>query len=170
MSYPQAPVLSAPPPARTGAALAVGAAVAVSGALIVGVFSGMTSIQSAKVAILLGWLVGLVVSRAGPALRAAAGAGILSAAACAAASVIGLIVVIVRTGHVPLAIVVDHLARVISLMPHVIGWFGFVCWALAAVFGWSTVRSRGRRHSPQFEAAPGARMSPDEGGDQDGGA
>jgi len=170
MSYPQAPVLSVPPPARTGAALALGAAVAVGGALIVGVFSGMTSIQSAKVAILLGWLVGLVVSRAGPALDAAAGAGILSVAASAAASVIGVIIVIVRLGHVPLAIVLDHLPRVISLMPHVIGWFGFVCWALAAVFGWATVRSRGRKHSPEFAAGPGARMSLAEGGDQDGGA
>jgi hypothetical protein len=118
------------------------------------VFSGLTSLQSAKVATLLGWVVGLVISRAGPGFKMAAGAGLLSLSASAGASMIGVIIVIVRTAHVPLAIVLAHLGLVMSVMPQAIGWFGFVCWALSAVAGWATVRANGRKHRAPVQTAP----------------
>ena len=43
--------------------IAIGSAVAIGCALVVGVFSGITGVQSAWAAILLGWLVGLAIRR-----------------------------------------------------------------------------------------------------------
>jgi len=65
MSYSGLLADYAPPASRRGPAVALGLATAIGGAIVVGVFSGLTSIQSTYAAILLGWVVGLVVCRAG---------------------------------------------------------------------------------------------------------
>jgi hypothetical protein len=149
MSYPGLLAGDAPPPIRRGAALALGCAAAIGGALAVGMFSGFTSIQSTYVAILLGWIVGLVVCRGGRDYAAAAGAVVLALAGSVAASVIAVCIMAVRDGHIPASIVALHFWHAIPLLPHVIGWFGFVCWALAAYVSWRTVRRRGRGRSPR---------------------
>jgi hypothetical protein len=147
MSHPGLVADYAPPPARLGAGLAAGIAAAIGGALVVGVFSGVTGIQSAYAAILLGWIVGLAVSRAGRDQLAAVAAAVLSLAGSAAASVIAVCITAVKDGHVPASIVAAHFWRAIPLLPHVMGWFGFVCWSLATVVSWRTVRRRGRQRS-----------------------
>jgi hypothetical protein len=147
MSYPGLLAGYALPPVRRGAALALGCAVAVGGAVAVGVFSGFTRIQSAYAAILIGWVIGLIGCRAGRDRPAAAGAVVLALAGSAAASVIAVCIMAVRDGHVPASIVAMHFWHAIPLLPHVIGWFGFVCWALAALVSWQTVRRRGRHRS-----------------------
>jgi hypothetical protein len=148
MSYAR-PTAKNPAPAMSlSIAVVLGAAVAIGGALIVGTFIGLTNHQWTYISIVLGTLVGLVVSRAGGAVPMSAAAAILSLAASAAGSVIGLMIVIVRLGHVPFSLVVSHIWRVFSLVPHVIGAFGFLCWALSAIAGWAIVRTRGRRYGP----------------------
>jgi hypothetical protein len=136
-----------PAPVRRGAALALGCTAAIGGAVAVGVFSGFTRIQSTYAAILLGWVIGLIVCRAGRDRRAAAGAVVLALAGSATASVIAVCIMAVRDGHVPAPIVATRFWHAIPLLPHVIGWFGFVCWALAALVSWQTVRRRGRKRS-----------------------
>jgi hypothetical protein len=163
VAYPQATITQPDKPdADLGPALALGAGVAACGAFIVGVFSGVTGIQSTYVAVLLGWLVGLVVSRAGRDLPAAAGAAILSLAGSVAASVIAVTISLIRHVHVPLTIVLEHISRVLSVVPHVVGFFGFWCWALASVVGWATVKSRGRarRSAPWPATSYGAHGVP----------
>ena len=158
MSYPGLLADHASPPSRLGTALALGFAVAIGGAIALGVFSGITRIQSAYAAILLGWVVALVVCRAGRGPLAAAGAGVLSLAGSAAASVIAVCISAVRIGHVPASIVAEHFWRAIPLLPHLIGWFGFVCWALATVVSWQTVRRRGRKRSRASSTATAAQQ------------
>lgn len=145
---PPEPAASAAAPTGLGPVLAIGSAAALAGACVVGLFSGLTGIQSASVSILLGWVVGLAIRRSERDTRAAIGAGIIALAGSAAASVIALTVRIVTVAHVPVAVVVTHIPAVISAVPHVIGWFGFVCWALAAYASWVTTVGRGRRRSP----------------------
>lgn len=148
MSYPSLVAADyAPPPGRMGAALTVGMAAAIGGAAVVGVFSGVTGFHSAYVAILLGWIVGLAVSRAGRDELAAAGAAVLALAGSPAASVIAVCIAAVKDGHIPASFMAAHFWRAVPLLPHVISWFGFVCWALAAVVSWRTVRRRGRMRS-----------------------
>jgi hypothetical protein len=142
-----------------GAALGLGATVALGGAVILGTFSGLTNYQSTYGSILLGWLVGLVVRRTGGDTPLAAAAVMLSLAGSAAGSLILVMIGLVRTLHLPLAIVVSHISRVFSLVPHVIGWFGFLCWALSGVVGWATVRTRGRRLSNVRQLASLSQMS-----------
>jgi hypothetical protein len=131
--------------ASLGTAVALGAAVALGGSVIVGTIFGLTNYQSTYVSIVLGWLVGLVVSRAGREMTIAVAAGVLALAGSALGSLLGIIIGLVKTVHVPLWIVLSNMGRVISLVPHVIGGFGFVCWALSGVVGWAIVRSRGGR-------------------------
>jgi hypothetical protein len=172
MSQPKPWVQAGPPqPASLGLQLALGATIAMGGAVVVGVFGGLTTIQSTYVAILLGWLVGLVIRRAGARYEAAAAAGLLSLTGSALASVISGVIIIVRQAHVPLAIVLGHLSTVISLLPHAIGWFGFACWGLSTIAGWATVLKRGpRRTQPDFATLPTSDAAPAAGGDQHGGA
>lgn len=149
MSYPTLLAADhAMPSTRLGMALAMGVAAAIGAAVVVGVFSGVTGIQSAYAALLLGWIVGLSVSWAGRDRLAAAGATVLALAGSAAASVIAVCLTAVRDAHVPASIVAAHFWRAIPLLPHVIGWFGFVCWTLAAIVSWRTVRRRGRIRRP----------------------
>ena len=147
MSYPPVPVAPAKWSSGLGKAFACGAAVAIAGAIAVGLLGGFINLQSPKLAILAGWLVGLTISRGSRELPAVVGAGALSLAGAALASAIGVSERIVKVDHVPFAIVAAHATRVLQLVPHFIGWFGFLCWALAALFGWMAVRGRGR-HSP----------------------
>lgn len=145
---PQEPGAPAAAPAGLGSVIAMGSATALAGAFAVGLFSGLTGIQSAYAAILLGWVVGLAIRRGRRDTPAATGAGVIALAGSAAASVIALTARIVKVAHAPLGVVLMHISTVISVLPHVIGWFGFVCWALAAYAGWVTTVGRGRRRSP----------------------
>jgi hypothetical protein len=108
------------------------------------VFSGLSRVQSAYVAILGGWLVGRTIHRGSRDIPAAAGAGIMALAGAALASVIAVSIRISVAAHVPFEIVAAHIAKVIPLVPRFIGPFGFVCWGLAALVGWLSVRSQGR--------------------------
>lgn len=119
MAYIPPPELRAPTAgsADLGFVIAIGSAVALAGAFAVGLFSGLTRIQSAYVAILLGWVVGLAIRRRRRDSSAAIAAGIIALAGSATASVIALAVRVVRVAHIPLAVVLTHISKVISLVP-----------------------------------------------------
>ena len=155
MAYIPPPEPGAPTSAAVslGSVIAMGSAAALAGAFAVGLLSGLTGIQSAYVSILLGWVVGLAIRRSRRDSPAAIGAGIIALTGSATATVIALTVRIVTVAHVPLAVVLTHMPKVISAVPHVIGWFGFVCWALAAYASWMTTADRGRRPSPILRPA-----------------
>jgi len=144
MAYPPEQTQSAVPSTSLGAAMALGAAVALGGAVVAGTFFGLTNYQSTYVSILFGWLVGLVVNRASRDMPMAVVAGALALAGSALASVIGIVIGLVKTVHVPLSVVLSNMAHVFPLVPRVIGVFGFLCWALSGLVAWATVRSRGR--------------------------
>ena len=154
MAYipPSEPGLPTPTLPGLGSVIAIGSAVAVGCALVVGVFSGITGIQSAWAAILLGWLVGLAIHRSRSDASAAIAGASIALAGSALASLIAVTLRIVKEVHVPLAVVLAHLPQVIPAVPKDIGWFGFLCWALAAYLGWVTV-SRGERR-------PGSALPP----------
>jgi hypothetical protein len=152
-------------PAGRGMVLAQGAGMAIAGACAVGVFSGVTRVQSTGVAILTGWLVGRTIQRGSSDVPAAVVAAILALTCAAAASVIAVAIRISVIAHVPFEIVVAHLAKVIPLVPRFIGALGFCCWALAALVGWWTVRGRSRPRavSPRANAAGHAASTPSDG-------
>jgi hypothetical protein len=155
MAYipPPEPGTPTPVPPGLGSVIAIGSAVAIGCAFVVGVFGGITDIQSAWAAILLGWLVGLAIRRSRSDSPTAIAGASIALAGSALASLIAVTLRIVKEAHVPLAVVLAHIPQVISTVPEGIGWFGFLCWALAAYLGWVTV-SRGRR--PQSPALPSA--------------
>ena len=160
MSYPSEPGQSAAPATTSvGAALALGAGVAFAGAFVVGTVSGLTNYQSAYVSILLGWVVGLVVNRASREMPVAVAAGMLALAGSALASLIYIVIGLVRNLHVPLSSVLSNMQHVFPLVPPVIGWFGFLCWALSGVAAWATVRSRGRTLRRMSQPASLGQMS-----------
>jgi hypothetical protein len=128
--------------------IAIGSAVAVGCALVVGVFSGITGIQSAWAAILLGWLVGLAIGRSRCDSPAAIAGASIALAGSALASLIAVTLRIVKQVHVPLTLVLAHMPQVIPAIPKDIGWFGFLCWALATYLGWVTVSRGERRRGP----------------------
>jgi len=167
MSYPSVPAPAARASLGLGVVLAQGAGVALGSACAVGVFSGLTRVQSAYVAILGGWLVGRTIHRGSRDMPAAAGAGVMALAGAALASVIAVSIRIMVTAHLPYEIVAAHIAKVIPLVPRFIGPFGFICWALAAMVGWLAVRSQGRarralpRAGAQTASAPSG--EPDRG-------
>jgi hypothetical protein len=140
--------------------IAIGSAVAIGSAFVVGVFGGITGIQSAWAAILLGWLVGLAIRRSRSDTPAAIAGASIALAGSALASLIAVTLRIVKEVHVPLAVVLAHIPQVIPAVPKDIGWFGFVCWALATCLGWETVARGERRHGP---ALPPATASGDPG-------
>jgi hypothetical protein len=148
MAYIPPPVPGAPVPANRslGLAIAAGAGVAIACALVVGLITGLADRQFLYAAVLLGLLVGLAMRQIRRDSQAAIAGGIISLAGSALASVIGLIVRLVKVGHVPLSYVLAHMPTVISNVPHIIGAFGFLCWALAAYVGWATAAGRGRRN------------------------
>jgi hypothetical protein len=138
-----------------GLAIALGAAVAIACAFGLGLVVGMTNTQYAYGAILLGVFTGQAVRRIRRDTQAAVTAGLLSLAGSALASLIAITVGIVRTAHLPLALVLAHMPTVISLLPHVITTFGYLCWALATFTGFVNVGGLrpGRRARGQTIAA-----------------
>ena len=148
-AYP-GPLGSVPDPAsRTlGLAIAVGSAVAVACAFALGVIGAVTNTQFAYGAILVGVFTGQAVRRVRRDTQAAAAAGLISLAGSALASLIAVTMRLVEAVHIPLSTVLAHMPTVISVLPHIIGWFGFVCWALSAFTGWVNV---GR---PRIRTAP----------------
>ena len=155
MAYipPPEPGEPTPAPSSPGSVIAIGSAVAVGCALVVGVFSGITGIQSAWAAILLGWLVGLAIHRSRSDASAAIAGASIALAGSALASLIAVTLRIVKEVHVPLAVVLAHLPQVIPAVPKDIGWFGFLCWALAGYLGWVTVSRGERRPGPALPPA-----------------
>jgi hypothetical protein len=117
----------------------VGSAAAIACAFALGVIGGVTNMQFAYGAVLLGVLTGQAVRRIRRDTQAAIAAGLISLAGSTLASLIAVTMRIVKTAHVPLAIVLAHMSTVISLLPHVIGAFGFFCWALATFTGFAGV-------------------------------
>jgi hypothetical protein len=71
-------------------------------ALAVGLFSGLTGIQSAYAAILLGWVVGRAIRRSRSDTPTVAGAGIIALTGSATVTVIALMVRIMTVAYVPL--------------------------------------------------------------------
>jgi hypothetical protein len=155
MAYipPPEPGTPTPTPVSLASVIAIGTAVAIACAFAVGLFSGITRIESAWAAILLGWLVGLAIGRKRRDSPAAIGGAIIALAGSALASVIAVTMWIVKEAHVPLAVVLAHMPVVISAVPHGIGWFGFLCWALAAYLGWVTISRAGRQQNPVLPTA-----------------
>jgi len=141
MTYlpPPLPETAAPARRTLGLAIAVGSAVAIVCAFVVGLIGGATNTQFTFAAILLGVFVGQAVRRIRRDTQAAIAAGLISLVGSALASLIALTMRLVRAVHIPLSIVLAHMPRVISAMPHVIGGFGFLSWALAAYAGWVSV-------------------------------
>ena len=119
--------------------------VAIACAFVAGLITGLTNSQLAYAAVLLGLLVGLAIRQIRRDPQAAIAGGIISLAGGALASLIGLTVRLVKVGQIPLSIVLAHISTVIRAVPHFIGAFGFLCWALAAYVGWATAAGRGRR-------------------------
>lgn len=137
------PGVPPPPPRSPGAAIGIGAAIAIVCAFIAGAIGGFTNIQFAYAWVLLGFLVGLGMRKARRDGPTAVAAALLSLAGSALASVISFVVYAVNGNHIPLSLVLGHMSTVISLIPHYIGWFGFLCWALATYVGWVTASGRG---------------------------
>jgi hypothetical protein len=144
MAYipPPLPAAPAPAPRALGQAIAVGSAVAIACAVLLGLIGGRADRQFAYGAVLLGVFVGQAVRRIRRDTQAATAAALISLAGGALASLIGLTTRLVRAGHIPLAVVLAHISTVISILPRAIGVFGFVCWALAAYAGWADVGRR----------------------------
>jgi hypothetical protein len=152
----------APTPALAGlgSVIAIGSVVAIGCAVVVGLFGGVTGIQSAWAAILLGWFVGLAVRRKRCDSPAAIGGAIIALAGSALASLIAVTIRIVREAHVPLADVLAHIPRLISVVPHVIGWFGFLCWALATYLGCVTIARGPQRQVPASPSTTASGRAP----------
>ncbi len=141
MVYLPPPLPQAPAPALRplGLAIAVGSAVAIACAFALGVIGGVTNMQFAYGAVLLGVFTGQAVRRIRRDPQAAIAAGLLSLAGSALASLIAVTMRIVNVAHVPLSLVLAHMSAVMSALPQVIGAFGFFCWALAIFTGFVNV-------------------------------
>jgi hypothetical protein len=147
----------------------VGSAVAIACAFILGLIGGVTNTQFAYGAILLGVFTGQAVRRVRRDTQAAVAAGFISLAGSALASLIAVTMRLVKAVHVPLFTVLAHMPAVSSILPHIIGWFGFVCWALSAFTGWASVgRQRirtapmsGQISTPGHGQPPGPGLQPD---------
>jgi hypothetical protein len=152
---PPLPAALTPAPRALGAVIAVGSAVAVACAVILGVIGGVANRQFAYGAILLGVFAGQAVRRVRRDTQAAIAAALISLAGSALASLIGLTTRLVSAAHIPLPVVLSHISAVISILPRAIGVFGFACWALAAYAGWAGVgrQPTGRARTPAETAA-----------------
>src|SRR5215471_10728466 len=128
MAYlpPPLPEASAPAPRALGLAIAVGSAVATACAFTLGLIGGVTNTQFAYGAILLGVFTGQAVRRVRRDTQAAVAAGLISLAGSALASLIAVTVRLVEAVHIPLFTVLAHMPTVSSVLPHILGWFGFV--------------------------------------------
>jgi hypothetical protein len=128
-------------------AIALGCAAALGVALVVGVISGLSNIQFAYGAVLVGLCAGLVIRRSRTDSAAGLACAVVALIFSAVASVVALITHIVKDNIPPvtLSFVLEHISTVISHVPHYIGFLGFLFWALGAYVGWATVSGRGRR-------------------------
>lgn len=163
------PLFPAPASRSIRLAIAVGAVVAVAGAFIVGLIGGSTNTQFAYGAVLIGFLAGLVMRKIRADAQTAIAAAVVALIGSALSSVIALTLHVVKAGQIPLSFVLGHESTLISDVPHYIGFFGFLCWAIAAYVGWATAAGRGRRRrygrmrgapaaagqAPPYGAAPG---------------
>jgi hypothetical protein len=173
MTYvpPPLPAAAAPVPRALGLAVAVGSATAIACAFTLGLIGGVTNTQFAYGAILLGVFTGQAVRRVRRDTEAAVAAGLISLAGSALASLIAVIMRLVEAVHVPLFTVLAHMPVVSSVLPHIIGWFGFVCWALSAFTGWASVGRQRIRTAPiSGQTAPPGQAQPAGPGQQTGGS
>ena len=146
-----------PPPSRSlGLAIAAGAAVAVASAFVVGLIGGATNTQFAYGAVLIGFLAGLVMRKIRADAQTAIAGAVVALVGSALSSVIALTLHVVKVGQIPLSFVLGHESTVISDVPHYIGFFGFLCWAIAAYVGWATAAGRRRRGFGRMRRAPAA--------------
>jgi len=143
MTY--SPLFPTPAPRSIGLAISAGAAVAVACAFVVGLIGGATNTQFAYGAVLIGFLAGLVMRKIRADTQTAIAGAVVALAGSALSSVIALTLHVVKVGQVPLSFVLGHESTIISDVPHYIGFFGFLCWAIAAYVGWATAAGRGRR-------------------------
>jgi hypothetical protein len=143
MTY--SPLIPAPPPRSIGLAIAAGAAVAIACAFVVGLIGGATNTQFAYGAVLIGFLAGLVMRKIRMDKQTAIAGAVVALIGSALSSVIALTLHVVKAGQIPLSYVLGHESTVISDVPHYIGFFGFLCWAIAAYVGWATAAGRRRR-------------------------
>lgn len=150
-----------PAPRTLGLAIAVGSAVAIACAFALGLIAGMTNTQFAYGAILLGVFTGQAVRRVRRDTQAAVAAGLISLAGSALASLIAVTMRLVKALHIPLSTVLAHMPTVISILPHIIGWFGFLCWALSTFTGWVNVGRQQIRTAPMSgQTAPPGQDQP----------
>jgi hypothetical protein len=151
------PLIPAPDPRSIGQAIAAGAAVAVACAFVVGLIGGATNTQFAYGAVLIGFLAGLVMRKIRADAQTAIACAVVALIASALSSVIAFTLHVVKADQIPLSFVLGHESTVISDVPHYIGFFGFLCWALAAYVGWATAAGRGRRRRyGRMRGAPAA--------------
>jgi hypothetical protein len=150
MAYipPPQPYASSPASRGLGLAIAVGSAVAVACAFALGLIGGLTNTQFAYGAILLGVFTGQAIRRVRRDTQAAVAAGLISLAGSALASLIAVTMRLVKAVHIPLSTVLAHMPAVSSILPHIIGWFGFLCWALSTFTGWASVGRQRIRTAP----------------------
>src|ERR1700683_873625 len=139
------PFVPAPAPRSIGLAIAAGAAVAVACAFVVGLIGGATNTQFAYGAVLIGFLAGLTMRKIRADAQTAIAGAVVALIGSALSSVIALTLHLVKAGQIPLSFVLGHESTVISDVPHYIGFFGFLCWAIAAYVGWATAAGRRRR-------------------------
>lgn len=171
MAYIPPPQPYASPPASRGLglAIAVGSAVAIACAFALGLIGGVTNTQFAYGAILLGVFTGQAIRRVRRDTQAAVAAGLISLAGSALASLIALTMRLVKALHIPLSTVLAHMPTVISILPHTIGWFGFLCWALSTFTGWVNVGRQRIRTAPMSgQTAPPDQGQPGSGQQRDG--
>jgi hypothetical protein len=118
---------------------------------------------------LLGVFTGQAVRRVRRDTQAAVAAGLISLAGSALASLVALTLRLVKALHIPLFTVLAHMPMVSSILPHIIGWFGFVCWALSAFTGWASVGPPRIRTAPMSgQTAPPGQSQPGSGQQRDG--
>lgn len=174
MAYISPPLREAPAPSPRGLglAIAVGSAVAIPCAFALGLIVGATKTQYTTEAILLGVFTGQAIRRIRRDTPAAITAGLMSLAGCAFASLIAVTMRLVREFHIPLPVVLAHMPTVISLLPHTVTTFGYLCWALATFTGFVNVgglrpwrRARGQTAtSGQGQPGPPTSISPETSG------
>jgi hypothetical protein len=82
--------------------------------------------------------------------QAAIAAALISLAGSVLASLIALMTQLVKGYHIPPSTVLAHAPKVVSLLPHTLDWFGFLCWALAAYSGWRAVVGRRRTQAARM--------------------
>jgi hypothetical protein len=153
-----------------GPAIALGAAAALGVALVVGVISGLSNIQFAYGAVLVGLCAGLVIRRS----RTDQTAGLAGAVVAVIFSAVSSLVAF-TTHFVKAGLTLSYTLANVSQLPHYMGFLGFLFWALGGYVGWATVTGRGRRrrvrtgfggrrpvsggpYSPPMYGAPGGPM------------